>query len=646
MESQSMNDRSSKDGDTEQALSDLIRGEYRQAVIRLALGSPLLAGSLLLALWGLHTSLPLGTVAKTTLTLLVLVPLVLLISIVRRPGAFLWRRYIALVFDVAALTTVLYLGENILFPLCIAYSWIIFDYIKRYGMQLLYPAAIASFLCFSALILISDFWQSNSGFGFIYLAFIALLPVYLNRFSPNGVVVGAKAGQETTIGPQTETGLATEAETAPEGIPANPINITGKKILLASSDSEDRHGIQKQLDLWGAQSVLASNAAHAFYELISAAKRGSPFHTVIVDQGRLGMDAAQFASAIRSEAMLQNIYLIHVGSGNQGVQGDRLLNAGFTKLLATPLNKTFLFNALHNTYTQPESGGQVVRLIDRYSNEISNQPLSILVADRSFSVRQRVRSILQRAGHRVFMVNNGARVLDALDSHRFDLAMVSLDLREITGLEAFKLYRFTRVDKQCVPFILLLQEPTKELLKRCSDAGINATINQNADARRYLETVAKVVREGGDETKTGFSDSLSLRHVGSGSALNKRVVLDTNRLLEIERLGGGIRFLSDLIDSFNRDNRRILTQMKQATKDANPNRFRDLGHAIKDAAGSLGALKLYQLGTAASRLPDREFQESAATLVQEITECCRISNNALHSYLLGQTPNENDSLRD
>lgn len=641
-----MNDRNGKDGDTERAPPDLLRSEYGQAVIRLAIGSPLLIGSLLLAFWGLHANLLPGTVVTTTLTLLVLVPLALLISVVQRPGAYLWRRYTGLVFDVAALTTVLYLGDNILFPLCIAYSWIIFDYVKQFGIRFLYSSAVASFLCFGALLLISDFWQANTGFGLIYLFFIALLPVYLNHFSPTREMPMPMTGQETGDSPQGETGLAAQGETAPERIQENPVNITGKKILLVSSDIEDRHGIQKQLGLWGVQSTLVSNAAHSFYELISASKRGSPYQTVIVDHGRLGMDAAQFASTVRSEAMLQNLYLIHVGPGNQGVQGDRLLNAGFTKLLATPLNKTFLFNALHNTYTQPESGGQVVRLIDRYSSEISEQPLSILVADRSFSVRQRVRSILQRAGHRVFMVNNGARVLDALDSHRFDLAIISLDLREITGLEAFKLYRFTRVDKQCVPFIILLEEPTKELLKRCSDAGINATINQNADARRYLETVAKVVRESSDETKTSFSARSSYTSFGIGSAPRKGAVLDTNRLLEIERLGGGIRFLSDLIDSFNRDNRRILTQMKQATKDANSNRFRDLGHAIKDAAGSLGALKLYQLGTAASRLSDKEFYDSAATLVQEITECCRISNNALHSYLLGQTPSENDILRD
>ncbi|MCB1852456.1 MAG: hypothetical protein KDI83_17035, partial [Gammaproteobacteria bacterium] len=123
-------------------------------------------------------------------------------------------------------------------------------------------------------------------------------------------------------------------------------------------------------------------------------------------------------------------------------------------------------------------------------------------------------------------------------------------------------------------------------------------------------------------------------------------VLDINRLMEIERLGGGVRFLSDLIDSFNRDNRHILTQMKSVARNAEAKQFRDLGHALKDAAGSLGTLKLYRLGTVASRLSDKDFHECANTLIQEITECCRITNNALHAYLLGQLPSETDSLRD
>ena len=639
-----MSDRISKDGDTEPTPSVHDRNEHRQAFVRLAIGAPLLSISVLLAFWNLATA-PSVSLVASTVTLLFLVPLMLLISVARRPEETLWRRYISLVFDISALTTVLYLGDRFLFPLCIAYSWIIFDYTKRFGMQFILPAAAASFLGFCSLFLISDFWQTNIAFGLVFLSFVVLLPVYLRSI---GQVDRTPRQATEAVGNNPVTIEASDKDaTHPVKHETDPVSLSGKKILLLSNDMEDRHGIQSQLALWGAQSTHIASAAQAFHELVAASINGNPYHTVIVDQGRLGMDATQFSSALRSEPMLQSLYLIHVGPGNHGLQGDRLLNAGFTKLLSTPLNRTFLFNALHNTYTQPESGGRVVRLIDRYTSEVSDQPLSILVADRSFSVRQRIRSILQRAGHRVFMVNNGARVLDALDSHRFDIAIVSLDLREITGLEAFKLYRFTRVDKQWVPFILLVEEPSKELLKRCTDAGINATLNQNADSRRFLETVTRVLRESGrQETGSTFSIGSLRSTARAGGGSKKGGVLDTNRLLEIERLGGGIRFLSDLIDSFNRDNRRILTQMKEATDDVDPNRFRDLGHAVKDAAGSLGALKLYQLGTAASRLSDKEFSESAAALLQEITECCRISNNELHAYLLGQNPSESDSVRD
>ncbi|MCP4287966.1 MAG: response regulator [Gammaproteobacteria bacterium] len=639
MEGNFINHENRKDG-ADSAPPRLDQSEYRQAIIRLSIGSVLLIGFLLLAFWSSIEAIP-GVTVAIVAALIILVPLALLISITRRPEQYPGRIYSSLVFDVSSVTAVLYFGDGISFPLCIVFSWIVYDYGKHFGTRFLFPAAAASFISISTLLLISDFWQANTSLGLVILCLIGLLPVYL-KSAVTGKTANVEAPESSKEILQA-MGAANKEEYQPLNQTDDQSSLSDKKILIVSSDTEDRHGIQHQLALWGAQATLSNNAAYAFYKLIMASKKGNPYHIVIVDHGRLGIDDAQFATAIRSEPTLQSLYLIHVGSDQHRKQQDRLLNAGFTKLLSTPLNKTFLFNAMHNTYTQHEADGQVVRLIDRYSSNTSDQPLSILVADSSFNARQHVRSILQRAGHRVFMVNNGARVLDALDSHRFDLALVSLDLTEITGLEAFKLYRFTRVDKQCVPFILLLEEHTNELLKRCSEAGIKATIDRNADSRKYLETVSRVARENSEETSLDFSvNSLRSTTIGDTKS-NDEGVLDINRLMEIERLGGGTHFLSDLIDSFNRDNRRILIQMQEVVKGADPNCFRDLGHALKDAAGSLGTLKLFQLGTAASRLSDKDFDEYATTLVQEITECCRISNNALHTYLLGQIPSENDS---
>lgn len=626
---------------TEQAPLGSTGVEYTQAVIRLVIHSTLFCGALL-ALWRMEL-VPSIAILTAAMAPLILVPATLLISVKQSPTQNLKRIYAGLLCDIFSISILLYLGNGILYPFGIAYTWIVFDFTKRYGVRFLYPSALGSILSLGVLFLISDFWRTNYGIGAVLLGFIMLMPIYLknnmqDKQTPR-TTTEAKEEEQTN----TERADTSVADTDNKHQP-DSLNLIGKRILLISADNEDRHGILNQLEMWGAQAMRSRNAAYSFYELISAVREGTPFSIVIVDHGRLGMDPAQFASAVRSEPELQSIYLIHVGPNNQGQLRDRLLNAGFTKLLSTPLNKTFLFNALHNTYTQPIQGGQVVRLIDRYTSDTNIQPLSVLVADRSFNVRQRIRAILQQAGHQVFMVNNGARVLDALDSHGFDVAIVSQDLKEITGLEAFKLYRFTRVDKQGVPFILLLEEPTTEMLKRCTDAGISATIDQNANPRKYLEAVAKVVLDANKET-----GALPLGHLTSGrtNAIKDREgVLDNNRLIEIERLGGGIRFLADLIDSFNRDNRHILTQMQEAVASANPVQFRDLGHAIKDAAGSLGAVKLYQLGTAASRLSNKEFHESAATLVQEITECCRISNNALHTYLLGQSSAESDSLRE
>jgi two-component system sensor histidine kinase RpfC len=350
------------------------------------------------------------------------------------------------------------------------------------------------------------------------------------------------------------------------------------------------------------------------------------------------MDDAQFSQLVRSEPLLQGLYLIHIGFDNQGELRDKLLHAGYTRLLSTPVSKTFLFDALQSTYATPVSDDQVVRLIDHVATKSGRHPLSLLVADDEFSTRQRLMAVLKKAGHRVFSVNNGARVLDALDSHRFDIALISSNIREISGLEAFKLYRFTRVDRQWVPFIMLIDDEKADeaFVARCREAGISAIVERDAEPSVYLEAIDRVAKE-----QSGDGSPL---HGGRGSSDKENgSALDTNRLMEIERLGGGVRLLSDLIDSFNRDNRRILTAMKKAAEKSDASGFRDLGHALKDGAGSLGAIKLFSLATAATRIGDAEFPETAHALVQEITDCCRLSNNALHSYLLGQGASENDS---
>lgn len=402
------------------------------------------------------------------------------------------------------------------------------------------------------------------------------------------------------------------------------------KILLFTSDEADWQGIKHHLDSWDVSAKMCRHAVRTFAALVAAADEGAPFDAVIVDQGQLDMDSRQFAISVRSDPALQYLSLIYIGSNLEDPLAQQLYTAGYTKLLPKPLDKTLLYEAIHSISTNPRTEPRVVRLLDRYSSRKTRQPLNILLAEIDRNEQHRVRSILRRAGHHVFVVDDGARVLDALDAHRFDIAVVSFQLKEVTGLEAFKLYRFTHLDQPCIPFLMLLDKPTAVAAGACEEAGVNAFLSKFAESKRLLEMVEKTVQSSSMETAShGGANTIYASPQHPRAVTIDGITLDLQRLKELEQLGGGTEFLHELIENFDQENKKLLTEMTEAAQAGKVSVFRDFGHAIKDSAGSLGAVTLYQLGIRAIKQPPDEI----LNLMWELRICCQNTYKALQYYL-------------
>ncbi len=442
--------------------------------------------------------------------------------------------------------------------------------------------------------------------------------------------------QSTSVDSQTGDVSTTERRQAS---PAAPMGgeLSKKRILLASRDRNDRHAIKSHLLSWGATLVTASNAVRAFHELIKAAEENRPFHAVIVDQGKLDMNSSQFAVSIRSDPQLQHLSMILVGNARMGQNNSQLKNAGYSILLPTPLDKTLLFNAVHGLSTMPSDSTGVVRLIDRYTSRSRHPPLSILLAETHPGEKRRMRTTLQRMGHQVFLVDDGARVLNALDSHRFDLTITSMKLRQVTGLEVFKLYRFSRVDEPWIPFIMLLDDPSPQDIQACEDAGVDCILTTPLESRDLLEAVNGVVGKGPANKRALGAGTHALSSRRSNVVVIDGITLDSRRLRELENLGQDTEFLPRLIENFRTDSKSLLDQMKQAVAEKDVNRFYNLGHAIKDGAGSLGALDLYQISTRVTHSNTTGFPDDVYKLIDDLDRCCQGSYIALRHFLSGSS---------
>jgi two-component system sensor histidine kinase RpfC len=398
------------------------------------------------------------------------------------------------------------------------------------------------------------------------------------------------------------------------------------RILIVSGDVEQTTALDRALRGWGARTATVGNAVHAFAELVAAAQRSAAYHVVVADEASLEMDALQFASAVRSERSLRTPALLLV-SRDAGQDG-RLLDAGYASVLQAPIDKTLLFNALHAVNMRSTDDAGVVRLIDRYAPGRGPAPLEVLVAEDNATNQKVLRAVLEKAGHRVTLVENGEQALDALDQSRFDVAIFDMQMPVMGGADAIKLYRFTRAEARPLPFILLTADATDDARRAAEEARVEAFLVKPVHARKLLDTVQDVAtRCRAPAAEEGVAAAPAAPATPAAS------VLDAHTLTELELLGSGPQFVRELAQGFLRDGDALLAEMRQALDGGQPQRYRDAAHALKGSAGSVGAMLVYEISAKACRLPDHQMPLQGTRLLRESRAAFDAARRALLDYL-------------
>ena len=418
---------------------------------------------------------------------------------------------------------------------------------------------------------------------------------------------------------------------------AEALTLTASRVLVMTGDQVESRRIMTQLSGWGVSAQQREGAAQVIAELVNAANRGVPYNTVIVDARGSRSDLVQLLQTTRHDRLLQDLAFVLISPPQPDPDWkEHMLDAGFAAVLVTPFDKTLLFNALHSLYVSVVEDPQVANFIDHYAREHKVlQPLEILVAEDNETNQKVVRGILEKAGHRVYLVEDGEQALDALDSHRFDIALFDIQMPVMDGIEALKIYRFTHAEEQAIPVIMLSADVTSKAREECIHAGAAAFVSKPIHARSLLESLGRVVSEQTtfDATgKTGTGNSLPpvQRALPVG---NSGEIIDRQVLRELEDLGGGLTFVSELIEGFTRDAESIFDQLGRSIGARALRQFRDLAHALKGSAGSVGARRLHQLGIRACQISDRDFTRLAPTAVSEMHSVFADTRSALERYI-------------
>tara|TARA_B100001123_G_C15209747_1_gene986734 strand:- start:583 stop:1326 length:744 start_codon:yes stop_codon:yes gene_type:complete len=101
-------------------------------------------------------------------------------SIALKPKKSVTRRIMGMIADLGATSYGLIVSGAVGSPLCIVYLWVTFGNGLRYGNWYLFLATVLSVIGFMTVLMVSDYWATNTELGIGLLAGLILLPGYVS----------------------------------------------------------------------------------------------------------------------------------------------------------------------------------------------------------------------------------------------------------------------------------------------------------------------------------------------------------------------------------------------------------------------------------------------------------------------------------
>jgi two-component system sensor histidine kinase RpfC len=355
--------------------------------------------------------------------------------------------------------------------------------------------------------------------------------------------------------------------------------------LIISSDKNQK--ISDMLNLWGVSHEIEESSEAAIKRLLNT-KQEDKFTSIIADSTCLGEDLRDLPSILNSKLKTRGIPIVLIEDKSTNTAIFNGAEHGYASILSTPVDKSLLFNALHASNISDIDNDDVTNLLS-YAKSKRNHGLRVLVAEDNKTNQMVIQKILERAGHKPYIVNNGQEALDAIESIPFDIIIMDMQMPVMGGIEAAKIYNFTTSHEEKLPVIILTANATTEALNECNDAKVDSYLTKPINVRRLLETIETLSNNTIKNVDHKNSSDISSHHEQAYDIQ----IIDYSALEEIKELSTDNNFISTLIKNFISDTEEQLISMEQAVSEKRYRSYSEDVHALKGSSGSIGAMKLH-----------------------------------------------------
>jgi PAS domain S-box-containing protein len=278
-----------------------------------------------------------------------------------------------------------------------------------------------------------------------------------------------------------------------EAVSADEPELAGLTALIVDDNETNRRILSGMLRTWQMEPVLGSSAPQALALLRNAVTAGKPIGLVITDIHMPDMDGFRLAERIRAVPDFSAVAIVMLTSGEARGDIERSRTIGVSAHLTKPARRNELRKAIaHAMRTRDDLAAPDALPLTRHANGLSLTPRSILLVEDVAVNQMLAVRILEKAGHRVVVAENGRESLEMVGAQPFDIVLMDVQMPEMDGFEAStRIRERERTSGTRVPIVAMTAYAMTGDRERCLAAGMDGYVSKPIRARELLDAVEK-----------------------------------------------------------------------------------------------------------------------------------------------------------
>jgi signal transduction histidine kinase/DNA-binding response OmpR family regulator len=309
--------------------------------------------------------------------------------------------------------------------------------------------------------------------------------------------------------------------------------VQGQRVLIVDDNATNRLILEEIVGGWHMRPTSVSDAQQALQTLQQAQTEGQPLPLVVSDLNMPEVTGLTLLEQIREDTSLAATPVIMLTSSTRPEELQRCRELGASARLMKPVKQSELFKAVVKALgagaaeTQPQAA-----VAPRAPVKLPS--LRVLLVEDSHVNQKLVIALMGKHGHEVSVVENGKRAIETLQSQRFDIVLMDVEMPEMDGLEATAIIR--RQEQQAgvhVPILAMTAHAMKGDRERCLDAGMDDYVSKPVHADQLFDKIAQVLgidRDAAGDTQPAAAEAsdvdwnVALAAVEGNRELLQRVV--------------------------------------------------------------------------------------------------------------------------